>query len=590
MSYRLPIAPLRRRIAPSSLITVSKRFASTSAPRPGRRYLSTTLLLGGGVLGLAYYYDSRSLLHEHVVMPITRLVADPEEGHKLAVRVLSWDKWARPRDMGVDGPELQAELFGHKLTNPLGIAAGFDKDASAIDGLFDLGFGYVEVGSITPEPQPGNPTPRFFRLEEDDAAINRYGFNSLGHGQALNRLRERVVRFSREHPSLFPAPLPANPLPPAGLPRSLRPGQLLAVNLGKNKTSAADSNEDYIRGVRTFGPYADVLIINVSSPNTPGLRALQGRKQLESLLGDVVKERNRLGGDGLPKIAVKVTADLGEEELADVAGAVRSSGVEGVIVSNTTIRRQELNLKSANQHQIGGLSGKPLFPYALQSLRTLRPLLPPSIPLIGCGGVSTGSDAVEMANAGASLVQVYTSFGYRGVGTPRLIKDEITESLKSQGGASWSEQVGKDWMGKEGGVAAMGWDENRIKHEAELLKTEAASLASLLKEAGEKQDLGRLVAEAEKALGLRKGEEQQLVKEGKATEEQQQVGAGQAQKQVAQSSIGEALISDPVGKVDLGPIVVLDEQKVKESALIEEKREREAEWSREAKQGAKRLV
>ena len=227
------------------------------------------------------------------------------------------------------------------------MAAGFDKDGEAIDGLFDLGFGYVEIGSVTPEPQPGNPQPRFFRLEEDQACINRYGFNSLGHGQTLARLRARILNYAQDNPSLFDSPLPPNPSPPSSVPRSLRPGHVLAVNLGKNKTSAADSNEDYVRGVRTLGPYADVVVINVSSPNTPGLRALQGREILAKLLKDVVQERDRIKSpEGLPKIAVKVACDLSEEELGDVAAAVRKSGVDGVIVSNTTIKRKELGLES----------------------------------------------------------------------------------------------------------------------------------------------------------------------------------------------------------------------------------------------------
>ncbi|OCF33319.1 dihydroorotate dehydrogenase (fumarate) [Kwoniella heveanensis BCC8398] len=516
-----PLSALRRPL-PSSVLVQARtrsfavpkpRFASTSSssPTPSRRYVSTTLLIGGSVLLVAYYYDSRSLLHEHVVMPLVRYALDPEEGHKLAVRVLGWDKWARPRDMGVDGPELQAELFGLPIKNPVGIAAGFDKDADAIDGLFDLGFGYVEVGSVTPEPQPGNPKPRFFRLEEDDAAINRYGFNSLGHGHTLARLRARLYAFAQSHPSLFPSPLPLNPLPPSGIPRSLRPGQLLAVNLGKNKISAADSNEDYIKGVRLLGPYADVVVVNVSSPNTPGLRALQGRQVLEKLLRDVVEERNRIStADGLPKIAVKVASDLSEEELADVASAVRSSGVEGVIVSNTTIRRQELGLASANQDEVGGLSGKPLFPYALNALKTLRPLLPPSIPLIGCGGVSTGFDALAMARAGASLVQVYTTFGYRGVGTPRLIKDEITSELNNPASsatgilsakASWKGEVGKDWASSSSdGSSTMGWDERRVAQESEAVKKEAQGLGELLRQLDDREGLATLTREAEQAL------------------------------------------------------------------------------------------
>lgn len=382
--------------------------------------------------------------------------------------------------------------MGMPLTNPIGVAAGFDKDAQAIDGLFDLGFGYVEVGSVTPEPQPGNAQPRFFRLEEDDAAINRYGFNSLGHGQALGQLRKRLVEFSQEHPEHFPSPLPVNPLPPADLPRSLRPGHLLAVNLGKNKSSAADSNEDYIRGVRTLGPYADVVVINVSSPNTPGLRALQGRETLERLLSEVVAERDSIKIDGLPKLAVKVTCDLSDEELADVASAVRSSGVDGVIVSNTTVRRDGLGLKSEFAKETGGLSGKPLFPYALAALRTLRPLLPPSVSVIGAGGVWNGDDALAMAKAGASTVQVYTAFGYRGVGTPRLLKDEIIADL---GNSTWRQNVGAEYDGK-----TLGWDESRVAAEAAAVRVEGAGLGQLLAEIKEKENLAGLKAEAEEAL------------------------------------------------------------------------------------------
>jgi dihydroorotate dehydrogenase len=202
---------------------------------------------------------------------------------------------------------------------------------------------------VTPEPQPGNPKPRFFRLEEDQACINRYGFNSLGHRQALHRLQQRIRDYAFSHPSEFPNPLPLIPLPPPGVPRSLRPGQLLGVNLGKNKTSAADSNEDYIRGVRLLGPYADVLVVNVSSPNTPGLRGLQGKDFLGRLLREVVEERDALKVDASmrPKVVVKVAPDLDQDELADVAQAVRASGVEGIIISNTTIKRDELKLQSS---------------------------------------------------------------------------------------------------------------------------------------------------------------------------------------------------------------------------------------------------
>ena len=286
--------------------------------------------------------------------------------------------------------------------------------------------------------------------------------------------------------------MPLNPLPPDSLPRSLRPGHVLAVNLGKNKASAADSNEDYIRGVRSLGPYADVVVINVSSPNTPGLRALQSREVLQKLLSDVVAEREKIkSSTGLPKIAVKVASDLSNDELRDVAVAVRTSGVEGVIVSNTTIKRKELGLASEEQRQIGGLSGKPLFPYALGALRTLRPLLPPSIPIVGCGGIWNGDDALTMAKAGASIVQVYTYFGYKGVGAARSLKDEITTGL---GQSKWKDFVGKDYQGKQP------WNEDVLLKESEDLKREAEGLGQLLRDLGEREDLRKLITEAEEAL------------------------------------------------------------------------------------------
>lgn len=336
-------------------------------------------------------------------------------------------------------------------------------------GLFDLGFSYVEIGSVTPAPQPGNPKPRFFRLTEDQSCINRYGFNSDGHAEVLQNLRKRLYTFYHRYPALYKpagAGESAHPVPPAGLPRSLIPGKLLGVNLGKNKSSDAASDEDYIRGVKTFGQYADVLVINVSSPNTPGLRNLQGGTRLGELLKGVVDERDRLKTvDGiLPKLLVKVAPDLDSEELRDIAKAVKISGIDGVIVSNTTISRPA-TLKSrlyrpsvwhgiphkadllsllrplANKREVGGLSGPPAKPLAIKALRALRAELPASVPLIGCGGITTGEDALDFAAAGASAVQLYTSFGFRGVGAPRFVKDELAEALKARG-TSWKAVAG----------------------------------------------------------------------------------------------------------------------------------------------------
>lgn len=303
-------------------------------------------------------------------------------------------------------------------------------------------------------------------MPEDEACINRYGFNSDGHAAVLANLQARLTTFYRLNKRLVPTNHdPTYPFPPQNLNRSLSPTSLLAINLGKNKTSAEDSDEDYLRGVRTFGPYADVLVINVSSPNTPGLRALQGGGRLGTLLGAVVRERDALqvGSDGRkPKVMVKVAPDLAENQIEEIAEAVMSSGVEGVIVSNTTISRPE-TLKSrqsysplflplpplfpfsrshtpcssplffpANASEVGGLSGPPVKPLALLALSSLRSLLPSSIPLIGCGGISTGADVLDFVEAGASAVQLYTSFGYHGVGTARKIKDELEKELEKR--------------------------------------------------------------------------------------------------------------------------------------------------------------
>ncbi|KAG8939318.1 Dihydroorotate dehydrogenase (quinone), mitochondrial [Tulasnella sp. 408] len=386
---------------------------------------------------------------------------DPEAGHKFAVKALA--SGFAPRDMAKDDEALAVELWGHRLSSPVGLAAGFDKDGEAIDGLFNLGFSWVEVGSVTPKPQEGNPKPRVFHLAEDSAIINRYGFPSQGHAIVLSRLRSYVAT----HP-----------------PSAVTPS-ILALNLGKNKSSAPDSTTDFLTGVAKFGPLVDVLVINVSSPNTAGLRALQGRGVLEELLSEVIKAR-----DALPKrstdewkwekakIVVKIAPDLSEKEVQDIAEAVKLSGVDGVIVSNTTIQRPA-TLNSINAVETGGLSGPPVKPLTLATLKTLRGHLPSSIPIIGCGGVSSGSDAVEYADAGATLVQLYTSFAYDGVGAPRRVKDEVTATLAARK-TTWNEVV-------KSSVEKLSW---RPKKAADLFKDAQEELKAALDEAGKRISLG----------------------------------------------------------------------------------------------------
>ncbi|BGP41268.1 Dihydroorotate dehydrogenase (quinone), mitochondrial [Rhodotorula kratochvilovae] len=442
-----------------------------SGPGVGKRLrsllLSSALFLGTGAF-LAYAYDSRAGVHRWLVQPAFMALTkdDPELAHEIAVKLLAQN--VGPMDCGVDDERLAFELWGKKFDNPIGVAAGFDKHAQAIDGLFNLGFGYVEVGSITPEPQAGNPKPRVFRVPELQSVVNRYGFNSDGHAAALARFRQRIIGFVSSYanllpPSLFPAApqtqaaieefdpvraylaspqgAGAAPADAVGLPRSLTPGKVLGINLGKNKVSDPDSIDDFVKGIASLGPYADVLVVNVSSPNTPGLRNLQRKGMLSELLEGVVQARDLLPTAVKPPVLVKVAPDLDDEQVSDIAYAARTSGVDGVIVSNTTISRPASAGSSPVLQETGGLSGPPVKALALRALAALYDQTDGKIPLVGCGGISSGQDALDYAKAGASLVQLYTGFVYGGVGLPRRIKDELTELLKKEGKA-WKDVVG----------------------------------------------------------------------------------------------------------------------------------------------------
>ncbi|KZT55792.1 hypothetical protein CALCODRAFT_524478 [Calocera cornea HHB12733] len=472
-------AGLRRPISSLRTPTRHARSASTSQVSYGTAPGSTPilsyvygglLLAGAGVFGV-YYIDSRAAIHKYVAIPLIRLCVDGETAHRLGVKMLGTG--LMPKDVKEDDELLECELWDLPMSNPLGIAAGLDKNAEAVDGLFDLGFGYVEVGSVTPQPQPGNPQPRFFRLLPDRAIINRYGFNSDGHARVLGRLRARLTGW------------------PEVDNHAQRRSRVLAVNLGKNKSSSPDSIEDYLVGVRTFGALADVLVVNVSSPNTPGLRSLQARGMLEELLGEVVKERDELPWESKPKVVVKLAPDLSSEEIEDVAAAIRETKVDGVIMGNTTVQRPTTvkSRKSAYTANVtrllivdtavslkmetGGLSGPPLKPITMQAFKALRSLIPSSIPLIACGGISSGADALEYAKMGASTVQLYTAFGYEGVGAPRDIKDELTELLRKEG-KSWKQVTSE-------AITTLAWKDDS-ESALERLKREAENALENLKE------------------------------------------------------------------------------------------------------------
>ncbi|TFY73306.1 hypothetical protein EWM64_g10706, partial [Hericium alpestre] len=329
-----------RRIPQQTFAARSISTSSSSSSRLRTGIYTTAFAVGAGLFAV-YYFDARSAIHRYLITPAVRYALDAETGHRLAVRVLG--SGLGPTDPVPDDARLRTEIWGEVLSSPIGIAAGFDKDGEAIDGLLDLGFSWVEIGSVTPKPQvpfppsydylvvtsvqPGNPKPRVFHLPEDAALINRYGFPSQGHSAVLARLTTRLPAFLPDEPQSA----------------SLRKNKLLAVNLGKNKTSDLKSPEDFVIGVKTFAPHVDALVINVSSPNTPGLRGLQKRELLEDLLKSVTQARDEATAaesSRKPKLLLKISPDLSEVEIEDIADTILANGaIDGVIVSNTTVQR-----------------------------------------------------------------------------------------------------------------------------------------------------------------------------------------------------------------------------------------------------------
>ncbi|EED88598.1 hypothetical protein THAPSDRAFT_264316, partial [Thalassiosira pseudonana CCMP1335] len=356
---------------------------------------------------------------DHVVTPLGRRLFSPENAHHLALEVVRLGLAPRGR-IGSDGQ-------GRKLIfdSPIGLAAGFDKNGEAIEGLFDLGFSYVEIGSVTPLPQPGNAKPRSFRLVEDKGVINRFGFNSEG----VDMVRQHLIDYREALGWVWHHFMTSQP----------RTG-ILGVNLGKNKTSD-DEIGDYTTGIRELGPYADYLVINVSSPNTPGLRSLQQREPLQHLLTSTLKARNSYAPHA--PLFVKLAPDLTEEEMEDVAQVVMETGIDGMIVSNTTNARPD-SLLSHNKHEVGGLSGAPIRDRSTECIRTMYRLTNGSIPIIGVGGVGSGRDAYDKLKAGASLIQVYSMMVYEGPGLISRIRKELADIVEENGYISVDEVVGAD--------------------------------------------------------------------------------------------------------------------------------------------------
>jgi len=306
---------------------------------------------------------------------------------------------------GADDPRLEVKALGLSFPNPIGLAAGFDKDARVPDAMLKLGFGFVECGTVTPKPQAGNPRPRLFRLREDRAVINRMGFNNRGMDEAARNLAQR------------------------------RKNGIVGINIGANKETS-DRIADYAQSFARLAPLADYVTVNVSSPNTPGLRGLQNKEELSQLLAALTQVR---GGGGHP-ILLKIAPDLDAHALDDIAQVVIASRIEGVIVSNTTIARPPL--KSGHASEAGGLSGKPLFQPSTEILRQMRARLPQDIVLIGVGGISSGRDAYEKILAGASLVQLYTALVYQGPSLVGRIKRDLLACLARDGFTSIAAAIG----------------------------------------------------------------------------------------------------------------------------------------------------
>nr|XP_008118815.1 PREDICTED: dihydroorotate dehydrogenase (quinone), mitochondrial [Anolis carolinensis] len=389
-----------------------------------RRLKEASLVLGGGGTLLASFLvvTGDRDFYAAQLMPALQWALGPEASHGLALRLLALGfRPLRPRKEEEEGTStLEARVFGRRFRNPLGLAAGFDKDGEAVDGLFGLGFGFVEVGSVTPQPQEGNPRPRVFRLGQDQAIINRYGFNSQGHAAVQQRLQ---ARQETQH--------------------CLRKeGMLLGINLGKNKSSV-DASADYVAGVQKLGPLADYLVVNVSSPNTPGLRNLQGKAELRLLLGKVLAERDALPAEPKPAVLVKIAPDLTAQEKQDIASVVCELGVDGLVVTNTTVSRPD-SLHGAHRDEVGGLSGPPLRPLSTETVREMYALTKGRVPIIGVGGICSGQDALEKIRAGASLVQLYTALAYQGPPVVWAVKQELAALLREQGFQSVQEAVGAD--------------------------------------------------------------------------------------------------------------------------------------------------
>jgi dihydroorotate dehydrogenase len=350
-------------------------------------------------------------LLDTIARPMLRML-DPEDAHRLAIHALRFPPFVK---LVADDPRLAVRAFGLNFPNPIGMAAGFDKHAEVPDALLKLGFGFVEVGTVTPVAQRGNPRPRIFRLNRDQGVINRLGFNSEGADRVLRRLAARA-----------------------------NGGGIVGVNIGANKDSS-DRIADYVRLIETFAPVVSYFSLNISSPNTPGLRELQRAKVLDSLLARVVDARARMSREaGTTPVLVKIAPDLTLNELDDIVGAARRHRVDGMIVGNTTVARPRGLHDLATASEAGGLSGRPLFALATRMLAETYVRVEGAFPLIGVGGIDSGEAALAKIRAGACLIQLYSAIVFHGLRLVPAIKSDLTKALRGHGHRKIGELVGAD--------------------------------------------------------------------------------------------------------------------------------------------------
>ena len=362
-------------------------------------------------------------LLERLARPLLHAL-DPEDAHRLAVRML---KFAPLSAAAPDDKRLAIRVFGLNFPNPVGIAAGFDKNAEVPDALLRVGFGFVEVGTITPKPQPGNPRPRLFRLDVDHGVINRLGFNSQGADIVLRRLAARAA----------PSPLSAA----RGRGRG---GGIVGINVGANK-DAPDRIADYVQLIERFAAVASYVAVNISSPNTPGLRAMQQAAVLDDLLARVIDARERVAPNAGPTpVLLKIAPDLSLPDLDEVVGIARSRRVDGMIVGNTTVSRPASLRDTDKAKEIGGLSGRPLFVLSNRILAETYVRVEGVFPLIGVGGIDSGAGALAKIRAGASLIQLYSGLVFRGLNLVAEIKTALLAALERDRKPNLVDYIGAD--------------------------------------------------------------------------------------------------------------------------------------------------